>query len=191
MVPIKHDSIADGDPLIDGEDWNANHEISNIKGWELIEEKTLNSGTTTTTFTNLNGNVDLEYLVEYELNITSGDNTIVVRPNNDSESNYVGTLLEDYNTTGAVYSKAALVLASTGWNEATFAWGKGLINPVSGRKRSLLNECIRLPNSTSNSAWTKTWGYWTNTTDNITSLSIVATSGSFSGKIRLYKKIPL
>ncbi len=89
---VKHNSTADGDPLIDGDDWNANHTLTGggtFRIPKLVESKTFDGGSATTTFSSLNGDADGDYfLVGKILMATYNTPYLNLRLNADDGSNY-------------------------------------------------------------------------------------------------------
>ncbi len=63
-MPINHAKEASIDNKFGITDLNADHKITKMLGYELVEEKILPAGTTSCTFSNLDGDTDEEYLLE-------------------------------------------------------------------------------------------------------------------------------
>jgi len=160
-----------------------------LLGYELIEKKELAAGTTSCTFSNLHGDSDIEYLLQFTgiLNIT--DSTLLLRFNN-SATGYLGSGsvvrngLTTYQAYG--YDSNGLPLAGTPWsntNPYTFFESKLIVksgNPRLGRSSFVQRGTYGVGG--------KLFSTWGNTSDEVTSLVIVPANGSFSGIMTLYKK---
>lgn len=191
-MTIKHLKEPTETDKVGKEDWESDHKITNLYGWELVEEKTLSAGTTTCTFSGLNGDVDGEYLLEYDILISGGgDYPVHLRFNSDDGANYWSTVLQYYASTGSITNFAYLRSGAPGWNEISRVHSKIYIHPTTGIKRRIRGEFEMLPASTDNMAWNQVWGYWKNTVDNITQIRLIPITATISGVARLYKKISL
>lgn len=203
-MEIKHDFISqktDGtdSTQVQPSNWNANHVFDEIPSGSkiripvLIESKTLAAGTTTTTFSNLNGDVDGEYLLR-GVNIIfassgSSEYSLMAQFNGDTTaSNYVSKrkyfgaaegiqtlafflLVNNIGGTGSTGFFEAQIFPKTGVQRIGFSKGVGY-SP--GDQYSVLASCK-----------------WTNTTDNITAMTIATNGSSFSGTLNLYKMITI
>jgi len=80
-MPIEHEDPATGDPKLGKIAWEKAHKITNMLGYELVEEKSVPAGSTQIVFTGLNGDEDEEYLIE------------IVASSSNNTSNNVAKLL--------------------------------------------------------------------------------------------------
>lgn len=192
---IDHSFIAGEGTLVDDGDWNAHHLISGggtLRVPQLIEEKVVSAGSTSVTFSNLNGDADGEYLLEYDIIITGGgDYPVHLRFNSDDGANYSSNVLQYYASTGSITNFAHLRSGATGWNEVSRVHSKIYIYPQTGIKRRIKGEYEIVPATTDNMAWDKVWGYWKNTADNITQIRLIPVTATISGVVRLYRMVDL
>ena len=191
---VTHNSTADGDPLIDGDDWNANHTLTGGGTFRIpkhIETKTLDAGSTTTTFSSLNGDSDVEYLCEFNLTIINGSGGagLIWKPNNSSSNQ--DAVQHRYHNTWDGYSGgnvSRLVYQGT-TGDTIYCSGYFIFNAKTGSIRTWRGHSTGYISSPtlghSNS------GVWTDTETNLTSIVILPEVGTFSGTIRLYKMVDL
>ncbi len=190
-MPINHPEIPEGE-LIDGDDYASSHVITNMLGYELVEEKDLPAGTTTCVFTGLDGDVDEEYLLEGQITTASALNPeISMRINDDSGNNYIrtGFYQDDAEFHGEHTTTSSFRLSIVPTTSITHHVFTAKVLAKTGFMR-----CIDLKSVGDNTSTTKRMtinlGKWTNTVDNIISITCLC-STTFSGKIRLWKKIPI
>lgn len=197
-MPIKHNMVAGEGPLVDDVAWNDGHIIDGISEGSkirlpvLIEEKTIPAGTTSVTFSNLNGDVDGEYLIEGNVILvpTGSDNVINLQPNGDTGANYVGVCIAGLSTT-TLGSSSTSALRLVQSNNVATSYGKfsARIYPVTGILRKF--ESIGSSQLSGRALSHVSSGHWTNTASNITSLVCIVSNGSFSGTIKLYKMVDI
>lgn len=199
-IEINHlfeSNVPDGEDnnLVQPSDWNANHVLSGgglFRVPQLIEEKTLPAGTTSVTFSGLNGDSDREYLLDMDIIITGGgDYPVHLRFNSDDGSNYGSKILQYYASTGSITNFDYLRVASTGWNEASRVKSLISILATTGIKRRIKGNFTMVPASTDNMAWNEVWGYWKDTGGNITQIRLIPVTATISGVVRLYKMVDL
>lgn len=194
-LDINHNFIAGEGTLVDDGDWNDTHKISGggtLRVPQLIEEKVVSAGSTSVTFSGLNGDVDGEYLLEYDILINgAGDYPVHLRFNSDDGANYSSNVLQYYASTGTITNFAYLRSGATGWNEISRVHSKIYIHPTTGIKRRIRGEFEIVPASTDNMAWNQVWGYWKNTADNITQIRLIPITATISGVARLYRMVDL
>lgn len=192
---VTHNSTADGDPLIDGDDWNANHTLTGGGTFRIpkhIETKTLAAGSTTTTFSSLNGDVDGIYLLKFNILLTATgvDRTLNLNINGSS-SNMGSTRLLGTDSGVGYTSTSSIILGANGWAKDGPIWGECNIHATSGVIRPINGGWNHFATDKSHAMVQSYTGYWDNTTDNITSLTCVISGGSFSGWFKLYKMVDL
>lgn len=190
-MEITHKHVCNPDNPVDGDGWNDKHIITPLLyGYELVEEKTISLGTTSVIFTGLNGDVDEEYLLTGDIVLTSDFPSLMLVPNNDTGGTYVGTSFYSLNpsATGAATTTHIRVCQSNN-SATTYVKFEGKFYPKTGAYRQALFNATHALSG--RSLVTINGGHWANTTDNITSIVLVRTSatGSFSGKIQLWKRI--
>lgn len=172
--------------------WNAKHKPVKLLGYELVEEKVLPAGTTTCTFSGLNGDEDEEYLIEFTGTVvtSSGDTIVSVKPNNDVGSNYLAIHHGAYRGNSHFSEDySVLALGSTHYQVTSICKSKTFISAKSGVNRFFSSNIQR--HNLGKLLDSICSGVWLNSVDNIISLVIASSSGSFNGNIRLWKKIPL
>jgi hypothetical protein len=189
-MAIKHEKVASIENKVRRADWNDEHKITNMLGYELVEEKDITQGVGSVTFSDLDGDVDEEYMIEGDLAIVCGggvDTHICVQPNSDTGNNYYTQSNGAYNTTAYLQAQSNMELGMTFWAESGRIRFKGNLYTESGRFRDLDSFFSGKSQSYQFKGWN--YAYWVDTTNNITSLDILANSGSFTGTIRLWKRI--
>jgi len=195
---VTHNSTADGDPLIDGDDWNANHTLTGGGTFRIpkhIETKTL-SDASTTTFSSLDGDADEEYLLVVNVSLTRNSkahSNLQIKPNNQT-SNQNGTARETITSgatsTSSAWGEPLIWVGSTSGSETGKVTGETYIYAKSGSNRNFAAKWVRT--GASLTAITSLVGRWTDTSTNITSLVIAPTDGgTVTGKIKLYKMVDL
>lgn len=198
-IEIKHlfeSNVPDGEDnnLVQPSDWNANHVLSGggvFRVPQLIEEKTLPAGTTSVTFSGLDGDSDKEYLCEFNLIIVLGNGGagLIWKPNNSSSNQ--DAVQHRYHSTWDGYSGgnvSRLVYQGT-TGDTVYCSGYFIFNAKTGSIRTWRGHSTSYISSPtlghSNS------GVWTDTGTNLTSIVILPDVGTFSGTIRLYKMVDL
>jgi len=189
---ITHKKVSSEVSPVNCGDWNANHDIKNLMGYILVEEKNLPAGTTTCTFDGLDGDVDEEYIIEGQITTANALNPeISMRINNDSGNNYIrtGFYQDDAQFNGEHITTSSFRLSIVPTTSITHQVFTAKILARTGFMR-----CIDLKSVGDNTSTTKRMsinlGKWTNTVDNITSITCLC-STTFSGTIRLWKRIPV
>lgn len=98
-------NVPDGEDnnLVQPSDWNALHVLSGggiFKLPQLVEEKDVSlTQNTSVTFSNLDGNTDEEYFLEFYLDSTNGA-VVLISFNGDTNTNYYTTYLQLQETDG-------------------------------------------------------------------------------------------
>lgn len=190
-MSITHPKVAsDINPVTCG-DFNAEHVVKNLYGYELVEEKNVSAGTTSVTFENLDGDLVKEYLLEYELSAIA------------STSNFIGKLIfNDIDTDTYDCQEMYQVEGNSGtgrWNRLwpilstynenlLYSYGTFKVLAESGKYRLCDGRIVR--KSTNHLCQSTLQGYWSNTVDNITKMSLIFAFG-VQGTIRLWKRIPV
>jgi len=165
-----------------------------------VEKKTISSGSpvTSSTFSNLDGNSAEDYILKYRLYKNgTGDVTFLIRFNADSDYHYSsrvktyidngGSLIED----PASLSQQILRIGQTKWSAVNWLKGKVEIAAKSGAPRFVEGRS-QFYASLSQSGNDIFSGFWDNSADNITSMTILNTGGnSFYGTIELLKLVDL
>ena len=187
---ITHAKIASPTNRVNIDDFNADHVISGAYGYTLIEEKVLGVGSTQALFENLNGEDEEEYFLEGFIVLTSDASSLCLYPNSDTAANYVGVVLYGLNpsSTGAS-NTTALRLGQINNTAITQLRFTASFYPKSGFLRQFESHCSHA--LAGRSLITHNSGHWTNIVDPVNSLLIKldGASGSFQGKIRLWKRI--
>lgn len=164
-----------------------------MSGWRLMETKTLPGGTINTTFSGLNGNVDGEYLIKYDINLSgTGDKVLHILPNNDTGATRE-YMAHEYGRDGTTsFHSSGINSIAIGMGiglfsiSHTFAVGNSILKASTGRVRIVTTEEYDALNLTRNFRRSLT-GTWSDTTSNIISLVIALSAGSMSGTISLYR----
>lgn len=171
------------------------NENPTIKGWQLVEEKSIGSGTSSVTFSNLDGDAAGEYMIEYGLNIVQNPGyaqTIHILPNNDSSTARRSGVM--YRTAAGYYTTVLnyLVLYYSSYTLVNqFVQGVLFLNAATGFIRVGHGMYSSYGSDVAYLA-AKFSTEWGDTSNNITSLVITADSGTFGGTgnyIRLYKGV--
>jgi hypothetical protein len=191
-VVITHNSTADGDPLIDGDDWNANHTITGggtLLVPQLIESKTLSAETTTTTFSSLDLFTDKLLYGQFDLDIVNNgsERMINLQFNSDTTSgNYDNTQIHiAYSYFGVQHNWGGNQVVMRGWGTGnTNLRGYFKVRGKSGYRK--LFECF---SGTPTSERFESILNWNDTTNNVTSFTLTISDGSMSGSIELYRMV--
>lgn len=161
--------------------------------WETIASETIaqQNAVNNFVFSNLNGDNDIEYKLEYDLILPSNanDRYLQLKPNNDG-GNAVEKKLELAGTgnNGAGTDDKMTVGIAQGNNEGD-VWGKFVFKAKrNGKHRRLIGRREELRSSNVH-FFTRWSDRWTNTTDNLTSLVLAMNYGSFYGDLKLKRRI--
>lgn len=210
-MQIKHSkvsNVADGadTSVVRPSDWNANHVITGIpdlynqingkiKIPVLIQSQTP-SGMSSVTFSNLNGDNDVEYRFEYDLVIsTSADSYLKVQPNGiTSSQKYTRLYASNYNGTSdqGTGVGAFILLAQSGWNKSCIVSGDMTFKAASGQNRRAYGTGSLICTDFSEMGTAFIGNYWGDTTTNITSFVLALTgSATMTGTLNLYKMVTI
>ena len=161
--------------------------------WVKIYENILSSAATSVTISSLDGDTDEEYRLIVRGIGGVNSTTLLVRPNNDSGSNYGYQELYGQGSTAAAARGTFAALIGTPFalsaNENSLT--ELLIYAKSGYVRPVLIESSNKISGTTVGAVCSDGNVWNNTADNITSLVVFSdqTNGLGIGSlIELYKK---
>ncbi|MDY9922802.1 hypothetical protein [Methanobacterium sp.] len=172
--------------------WNAKHKPVKLLGYELVEEKSITSGQSSITFNGLNGDVDEEYLLEYKITqAVTGTNSVVYIQLNSNSSGYYSEVTRWWGTSGdAVNYADRFGLTRHGANGQTlYQKGKVELDVKSGLPRFCdASGVSKSPTETVKHIAGGTWG---DTSANVTDLIFGVSVGLFTGKLRLWKKLPI
>ena len=191
-MEIRHKTISTPDNQVDGDDWNDKHNVTPmLLGYELVEEIIAPAGSTSIIFTGLNGDEDIEYLLEIVASSSNNTSNNVAKLlfNADDGDNY--NFQEHYQVESNIGygSNTRITAIESTYNEIlTHQKSKLTIYAKSGTIRMCEGKYVRkTPNHLAQSQVT---AYWNNTTSIITSITIAAYSPfTFSGTFRLWKRI--
>lgn len=141
--------------------------------WEYMKELSWSSETTEKSFSSLDGDTDIQYMIQWD-----GDQDIQVQCNNDGGTNYLRQLL--YNNNGTITSLNQTNLTSSSGSDQTIF----IINAESG-----VDRLIYLSSSQASiSQQVQQVSYWQNTADNLTSLDCTP-SASATGTAKLFRRV--
>jgi hypothetical protein len=145
------------------------------------------------TLSNINGNDDGIYILEYDLSYSpgvTGDVSLTLKPNNLTTDQVSSSFRAGGGWHGADNTVGSLRI-NLGYSTATRFKGKVEINAETGKNRTFTTIDAMEIRGTTESYINYFNGFWKNTTTNITSLVLAISTGTFSGKIRLYKMIDI
>jgi hypothetical protein len=162
-------------------------------GWDFVYETTFTVTTTSLTISSLDGNTHEEYLIRSTIkNGYNGAADYYIQFNTDSGANYTYQFV--YGSDGTVGAARATTTGFTIGTAAALAdvnFSNVLILAKSGFVRTALVDLSQQVSGTTVSYMTVSGRSWTNTTDNITAIKILATQNGGLGigsHIVLYKK---
>lgn len=194
-MQITHTKIPTEEDKVTLEDWIADHNIEGggtFKLPQLIEEKTLSAGTTTVTFSNLDGDNDKEYYIIGDVFIVSGggDRIITIKPNNIT-TNQAGIRVYHFNYPALDRTSiSTLQFAMNGWGADSYCHSEAKLIAETGKPRLYSNHTIDgIVGSYKGGQMIK--AEWNENSTNITSLVFAIDGGSFSGTIKLYKMVDI
>lgn len=163
-----------------------------LLGYELVEEKNLPAGTTTYTFDGLDGDVDDEYLIEFNITstITKNDKVFGILPNGIT-TNLVTNIFRVWEGgTGRMSVNTLLGVINHGnVGQTLYQSGEMKLFAKTGKPRGGYSHVVSLsPSDTMNGMSSFRWN---DSVTKITNLVFLHEGGSFSGTVRLWKKIQL
>lgn len=188
-MSITHNKIASDQNKVNDDDWNENHVLTNIIDLELVETKSV-SAQSSVTFSDLNGNNSVLFLIYVNGSIASGGD-LLLKPNNSSSNLKCFSSLHYCTSTYAWCSTDGTVIRNDHAAAGTLI---GIIKlyPKTGVPRQMLIDGGFTKADLSNGDRQTGHQIWNNTADNITSLVVAVASGTFTGEISLYKSnIPI
>ena len=193
---VTHNSTADGDPLIDGDDWNANHTLTGGGTFRLpvlIESKTLAAGTVTTTFSDLDGDSDVEYFMWFNLVSADGLKQKMYFSGDTTDSHYDG--MEQGFWTGGTWNTGEIKPFFVDYNSTAGmgCYGTCLINAKTGNYRPVITKSITFGSQSDLPHPINNIFQWEDSSTNITSITINHDDADhgFSGSSKLYKMVDL
>jgi len=143
-------------------------------GWELIRDVTVTEDTTSVTLSGLDGDSDVVYLLLLHYrNPTDKGVCCDIRFNNDSGRNYKGIVMYSDGSKVSTSSRTMSAIGFVGAINQNVGWGSALIYARTGNPRTVLIEVYEPTLRLDHKGW-----HWTNTSDNITSIVLVALSGN-------------
>lgn len=171
--------------------WNARHKPVKLLGYELVDEQDVED-VSSVTFSDLNGDEDCEYLLEYDFvpGGISSTTFLNIQPNglstNLSSITFGFGDIGGNNHGGTSYPYVPIGVIHV--NNIRVS-GHCKIKTKSGNVRTFSSELHDI--TSTQSQWYFLKGLWRDTSTNITSLVLTLIDGSFSGIIRLWKRLPL
>ncbi len=161
-----------------------------LLGYELVEEKNLPAGTTTYTFDGLDGDVDEEYLIEFNITstITKQDKVLGILPNGIT-TNLVTNIFRNWEGgQGSLSVNTLLGVINHGEvGNTLYQIGEMKLFAKTGKPRLGYSRVVSLgPSNVMNGMSSFRWK---DSVTKITNLVFVHEGGSFSGTVRLWKKI--
>lgn len=163
-----------------------------LLGYELVEEKNLPAGTTTCTFDGLDGDVDEEYLIEFNVTstITIKDKVFGILPNGITTNLFTNIFRNWDSGTGRVSVNTLLGVINHGEvGETLYQIGEMKLFAKTGKPRLGYSRVVSLSPSTTMNGISSF--RWKDSETKITNLVFLHEGGSFSGTVRLWKKIPI
>lgn len=163
-----------------------------LLGYELVEEKNLPAGTTTCTFDGLDGDVDEEYLIEFNVTCTIAiqDKSIGIFPNGVT-TNLMSSIIRNWESgqdRRSINTSLCLIyhglVGDTLYQNGEMKLFAKTGRPRLGYGRMASSAATGVMNATSSCRWN-------DSETKITNLVFRHEGGSFSGTIRLWKKIRL
>jgi hypothetical protein len=159
----------------------------------MIYNKTLSEARTSVIIPNLNGNLDVEYELKLIIVGNADGQNVRIRPNADSETNYGNQFAIGGNTTATAIrqTNTGFQLVYNALNTNQILHADVIIYAKSGYERTAISKVI---NDISGTTATEIilGGYsWNNTTDNITSLTLITDQANGLGvgtNIQLYAR---
>lgn len=145
--------------------------------WERIYTETLGSTSTSITASGLDGDNDVIYLVNYYA-VGALANTIFLRPNNDSGSNYGEQYLGGNSSTVSAARTTPTAFQIGHTDGSDLSMGSFLIYAKSGYERTLIGSYDRDVASKTIDDIRLLGNSWNNTGDNITSLVMTGTASA-------------
>lgn len=187
FVSLKDD--VEDDTIVKPSDWNANHIVDDFYGFKLVEAKEV-SAVTEAVFSGLDGEAHEEYLLDFDLtankaaeiqllyngDTTTGYYTNYIHLQETDTNHYAGTNWTNALTFGRFYNTAPYKTI-----------GNIQIKVFNDAGCSHRTEFCMFP-----AGWGEGGGFYKPVTfTNLTTLSmkVVVSGATFSGKIRLYRKI--
>lgn len=166
-------------------DVNGNVKADNI--WMKVFDGNI-SGVTSYTVTGLNGNTQKMFKVVFQGTLSAGgsDRHILIRPNSSS-SPYKCYAVYDGDAGGSDWNTSGFFVGRNGWGQnADFSF-EYIISAQTGRRRvGYGNSTFYHPSSNRILGFGRASGAWNNTGTNITSLRILPTGGTLTGRLMVF-----
>lgn len=192
-MPVSHNHVSTPTEKVGCPEWNDNHKVVNLTGYELIETKTLNAGSGTVEWTGLSGNVDDEYFLDVIDVVGSGTGErVMVYFNEDLtvDNYYHLNMLYNSNATGRDASSTGFSVAEGVEGTPGISNSSWRIRAKSGKYRVITGDFFSYSPSIGKAhAWVSNY-VWKNSVEEITKIRAVY-SNVVSGTIRLWRRIPI
>ncbi|UTB32713.1 MAG: hypothetical protein NKF70_00035 [Methanobacterium sp. ERen5] len=158
---------------------------------KLIEIKTI-TAQSSVTFSNLNGDSDIEYYIECDIKMSVGSRHLLLQPNSVS-SNGISVVNRAYNNAKDSWIYGYMYLGNNERDGNSRILSKTTLYAKSGQYRATFTECGIFGSDSLNPFTISSRSQWSNTTDNITSLKIIPnnTDTTITGTIKLYKMVDM
>lgn len=191
-MPVKHIREVSIDKPADCDYLNADHKLLDMLGYELIERQIIPADSNICFFSDLDLNSDFEYVLKLFV-------TLVPATNNS----YLKLLVND-NSDLAVEGVEHIAISDNAGHNYTAMTYLCCGRTTNVQSTLLLGECKLVKQNSTYTVFKSDADSFSDThatfqhhngvvrsTDNVSSISIAPTTGTFSGVIELYKKIPL
>lgn len=190
MSGIFHNKIVDLENPPDCEDWNNDHNFYGFDLPKLIETYPIPALSSELVIPDLDGNMDINYLLKADFNISQPVDTFIYFNADFVTTNY--KQLISYAASGAVnqWSGYGFRVGTSGGSPGRIT-SKIEILASSGVNRRLTCQSEFADASLDYRFFEKIFGGWINSIDNITQITIKPGSGTFEGSVSLFKLIPL
>lgn len=154
----------------------------------LVDEYTLNNEVLSQTISNVYGNTDTRWVIEWQYQNSSNNTTFALRFNSDSGSSYYSGYIGELNdAANANYYETASTYLMVNWNQASqHTSGYSELFLKSGNRRSSISTTESTDAVDANYHLVSYRGAWTNTEDEVSSITLF-TDHEISGNVRIYK----
>lgn len=185
-IDITHKKSASQGNPVGCADWNDSHDIVGaLESLDLIEHREPSSSSSET-FSDLDGDSDIKYLLLHELTFSATSNNLSLKPN-DIATNQKTNALSVYSSSHGASNYSYLWIGSPDNSASNLSRGATIIFAETGKyRRFIIDHLLVGPGSTTPHK-VSGLGQWSDTSTNITSLVIVPASGNITGDLYLYR----
>jgi hypothetical protein len=170
---------------------NGNHLVSGLYGFQELSPIVIPNGSSSFTIPNLNGDVDIEYILDGFLTYqnTNPDGNFLIRPNGVT-ANLFSEVIHWWSNTGNVLPFSDNVIVVGGYQTPIDVHFTTHIYASTGRFRRFYTVFDYITVTGSGTVNGLSTGWWKDNSTLLTSLVLSASAYTFGGTVNMYSRLP-